>query len=1209
MHLVDIINLAFSVQCDDCFASSFSPITAAWATQGYWMQATIIEYLGGSGLSTIAALLYALAVGAGIVGYTLGSPPRNYLWYFVGPALFHFLLFTTEPAKGVVWQMGVNGNGGPIFGNQAEVWKLAEVGLVNQENILRRGVQVSRAGEPTQMAEVSTVFLTVDALFSDLIQGLVGLLGTKEMMANRAAGADTNIPDVDTFEDFAAADFYRISNSKWGMLENITYASVKDIKMLKSLAIFFGSDCGDTLVKQIDQAKFTAATRARSGQLPESIFKSTGPQDYKQLKEVMAAQGTTISPALKQMFPVTSCAGTVNSLTCFSDLTQSASDYLNDDENEYISCDNYLSYMIEGMRWESGNAYYQLINSAPQTMAPKYVLFNLFYGWGIRRLTNGVPTGRPLNAHDELIKYTPNLILVHILRNMFEFTSVTPDQKFTPADDMINLTQYQQRNISSKTKFVEVYSWALMIPYIQGLVLYFLSIAYPVVCVAMIMPNLYKLPLTWVKFWFWAKSWDLGFAIVMAIDKSVWAMMSNSPKSQTVLGYIGELSDTKYHPITITVSCDNPLPGSPAGRGCPDAIITDTAGIGADPFVDYLMPIFDKAMILSKNLELDLANSYYIYIMAALYFAVPAVTGQLVGSIGSLAGGAMDKFTDVKSAANAGVQSDKNQRLNAYSQLSGQEKSFSTQRNPGGGGADFGGKAFSDNQMKGGANGAGAPLARNGAGNGAGVGAGNGAGGGAGGGPGSNRVAGGGGAAGSGGGAAGGGGVGLGSSFAGALAAGVTNGAIGGRTTGAGLNRSGLPGTTGSPNASSNGQAGQQQDAQAQNAIAGANIGQSVGAAMMPGGAIPGRIAGAAIGAMMGGGVASSTGSQAQPQPSGATGSTSSAPVQGAAPNKLASPLQGNSSSQGAAKPGSTMNSPSSQPAAQSNSQASQANSAKAAPSSSPSRSALLMAAGAAAGSAASSQPTNAQGGMSGLASSAQSAGQTTSASSTSPSRNAILSGGGAAVSGGTTSSQPANVQSSTSGSASTSTSPSRNAILSGGGGATVSGSTSGSASTSTSPTRSALLSGGGGSTGFASSTSSQPSNGQSSAPSSVSATTSPSRAAFLSSGGGSSVSGSSNVSSAPSYAQSTSQNSGSGFSTSETSSGGGVQLSSTSGGNSASGGNVATTAPSRGAFLAGGTSSRSSSGNSRPSSQGQGNLAINIGNKTSPVRSFRNVS
>jgi hypothetical protein len=1198
MHLVDILNLAFSVQCDDCFASSFSPITAAWATQGYWMQATIIEYLGGSGLSTIAALLYALAVGAGIVGYTLGSPPRNYLWYFVGPALFHFLLFTTEPAKGVVWQMGINGNGGPIFGNQAEVWKLAEVGLVNQENILRRGVQVSRAGEPTQMAEVSTVFLTVDALFSDLIQGLVGLLGTKEMMANRAAGADTNIPDVDTFEDFAAADFYRISNSKWGMLENITYASVKDIKMLKSLAVFFGSDCGDTLVKQIDQAKFTAATRARSGQLPESIFKSTGTQDYKQLKEVMAAQGTTISPALKQMFPVTSCGGTVNSLTCFSDLTQDASRYLNDDENQYISCDNYLSYMIEGMRWESGNAYYQLVNSAPQTMAPKYVLFNLFYGWGIRRLTNGVPTGRPLNAHDELIKYTPNLILVHILRNMFEFTSVTPDQKFTPADDMINLTQYQQRNISSKTKFIEVYSWALMIPYIQGLVLYFLSIAYPVVCVAMIMPNLYKLPLTWVKFWFWAKSWDLGFAIVMAIDKSVWAMMSNSPKSQTILGYIAELSDARYHPLTITVSCDNPLPGSPAGRGCPDAIITDTAGIGADPFVDYLMPIFDKAMILSKNLELDLANSYYIYIMAALYFAVPAVTGQLVGSIGSLAGGAMDKFTDVKSAANAGVTSDKNQRLNAYSQLSGQEKSFSTQRNPGGSGADFGGKAFSDNQMKGGANGAGAPLARNGAGNGTGAGAGSGVGGGASGGPGSNRVAGGGGAAGSGGGA-GGGGVGLGSNFAGALAAGVTNGAIGGRTTGAGLNRGGMPATTGSPNA--NGQATQQQDAQAQNAIAGANIGQSVGAAMMPGGAIPGRIAGAAIGAMMGGGAASSIASQAQPQPSGATGSTSSAPVQGVAPNKLASPLQGNSPSQGAAKPGSTMNSPSSQPAAQSNSQASQANSAKAAPSSSPSKSALLMAAGAAAGNAASSQSANAQGGMSGLASSAQSAGQTTSATSTSPSRNTISSGGGGAVvSGGTISSQPANVQGSTSGAATTS--PSRNANLSGSGGAALSSSTPGSVTTS--PTSGALLSGGGGSTGFATSTTSQSSNGQGSAPSSVSATTRSSGAAFLSSGGGASVSGGNTVSSPPSYAQSTSQNSASGFSTSEVGSGGSVPLSSTSAGNSASGGNIAPTAPSRGAVLGASTSNNSSG--SRPSSQGQGKVAVNFGNKTSPVSSSR---
>jgi hypothetical protein len=46
--------------------------------------------------------------------------------------------------------------------------------------------------------------------------------------------------------------------------------------------------------------------------------------------------------------------------------------------------------------------------------------------------------------------------------------------------------------------------------------------------------------------------------------------------------------------------------------------------------------LLDNALLLTGSADLDLANGYYVYIMAALYFAVPAVTGQLV--LGAKAG-------------------------------------------------------------------------------------------------------------------------------------------------------------------------------------------------------------------------------------------------------------------------------------------------------------------------------------------------------------------------------------------------------------------------------------------------------------------------------------------------------------------------------------------------------------------------------------------
>jgi hypothetical protein len=699
MGFVEIVNL-FSAQaastCSDCMGSAFSPIAAAWATQGYWMQATLIEYLKDSGLSTFAALIYVFAVGAGIVGYMLGNPPRNYVWYFFGPAMFHFLLFTTEQTKGVSWQMGINNQGEPIYGDQREVWKLAEAGLVNQEGRLRKGIEVFRDREPSQPIEVAQVFAFVDTLFSDLIQGLVGLVGSKVMMANAGAATNTNIPDVGggaggNFVNLSPDAFYRISNSKWGMLENITGANIKDIKMIKAMAVFMGSDCGDELLRMIDQSKYTTAARARGGSLPASVFHQFGRATQPEYPELRSNLQKTIvhkNDFLRQMFPDVSCGGpNDNSLTCFSDLTlQAKNDMLNNDIAG-ITCENYLAYLIEGMRWEAGNATYQLYNSAPAGLPSRFTLFNLFYGWGIRDGSIDYGTGEitlqgaPIPASGgggkSLETFTPMLMLVHIIKNFFEYTPITPDQKYTPSQDIDEWYRRQQKQISSKTKFLEVYSWALMVPYVQGLALYFLATAYPIVCIAMIMPQLYKLPITWIKYWLWAKSWDLGFAIVMAVEKSVWATMSNSDRSQRTLGYVVEIANT----LPLDITCNGVGVNAGTGRGCAFALVRDAGGVAlGDAYFTDQMRIFDRTLMLSKNLELDLANSYYIYIMAALYFAVPAIAGQLVGSIGGLAGNMLDKFTDVKAAANAGYTSDKNQRLQSWGQLYGQELALSAQR-------------------------------------------------------------------------------------------------------------------------------------------------------------------------------------------------------------------------------------------------------------------------------------------------------------------------------------------------------------------------------------------------------------------------------------------------------------------------------------------------------------------------------------------------
>jgi hypothetical protein len=70
-----------------------------------------------------------------------------------------------------------------------------------------------------------------------------------------------------------------------------------------------------------------------------------------------------------------------------------------------------------------------------------------------------------------------------------------------------------------------IVSYALNIPYYQGILIYFLAVVFPFWSALVLVPGragafLY-LPLAW----FWIKSWDIGFAIVMVLDRLLWNLV------------------------------------------------------------------------------------------------------------------------------------------------------------------------------------------------------------------------------------------------------------------------------------------------------------------------------------------------------------------------------------------------------------------------------------------------------------------------------------------------------------------------------------------------------------------------------------------------------------------------------------------------------------------------------------------------------------
>ncbi|MFM1847336.1 MAG: hypothetical protein RL417_810, partial [Pseudomonadota bacterium] len=165
MWLVDLAQTLLELQASSCMepppwmgdqsdplrATTFSAITAAFATQGYWVQADILDKLLFSDMQLWAPLVYVLAVIGGLVGVAIGSPPRNYMWFFMGPAIYSWLIGTTIDVKGVRWALPCVGDEQVLNAFQQKVWELSEIGLANSVTARRLGVTaagISRNTEP-----------------------------------------------------------------------------------------------------------------------------------------------------------------------------------------------------------------------------------------------------------------------------------------------------------------------------------------------------------------------------------------------------------------------------------------------------------------------------------------------------------------------------------------------------------------------------------------------------------------------------------------------------------------------------------------------------------------------------------------------------------------------------------------------------------------------------------------------------------------------------------------------------------------------------------------------------------------------------------------------------------------------------------------------------------------------------------------------------
>ncbi len=685
-------------------SSAFHSVTAAFTTIGFYAHADLLEYVNGPFMKW-ATLIYLLAAFGGLAAMAFGQPPRNYLWFFFGPAVFHWLIGTTAPTQGVAWMIANE------MQDQSQVWKHSEIGITQSgywkrklvdNSSLRVNVTNDATGGPDAPAVVAMPLLWLDAVVSDTVQQLTKIVGVNNQ--DDQGGGDWNLklespgvlalphpyealperPVSPVCGDTARPPTYTVmSGLKWTYLNNIASAKISSPQARDAFTRFMSNECGDKFNEAVSPELFTAASNSKGDSVPESIMKDSYgtlgnlvsvSDRYDFLKYKLAQQVVPFPRSLRKVlsdatkvsnpeggWPGDDYTGWLESVKWGESSDTNADKLKAVLRSDRIRCDTYLDILIYYLRYQAAEIFVQgFENANPQLgWRAKHSVYGMLYGWDLEpRSGDIVPT-------EDQIRFVQDLIFVHLVRNEMALVPKAYKPKHSSSQLVALHSESYNRTLGSVSKFAEVYTWALMMPYMQGIVLYLLAVAYPMACLFVVIPGWHKIIVTWMSFWVWAKLWDLGFAVVNGLERSIWAMLGNSETAKVINKRV---MDMQEYGGAAWFECVSPNEdwynnGGPCLRPLIDLVSSPASGSSAHtPLVAVADPgafennlaLFDTALSLGANLDYDLANGYYIYIMAALYFAVPAVTGQMVLGAKAGAAGMVDRMASDPAQKGAG---------------------------------------------------------------------------------------------------------------------------------------------------------------------------------------------------------------------------------------------------------------------------------------------------------------------------------------------------------------------------------------------------------------------------------------------------------------------------------------------------------------------------------------------------------------------------
>ena len=270
-------------------------------------------------------------------------------------------------------------------------------------------------------------------------------------------------------------------------------------------------------------------------------------------------------------------------------------------KNTTYSCQQIWLYALQGLRLQAKDNLTQMeeemrinqIQSAP-------LMRQIASATGALPL---VPAGTEDQDAAQLINVLAPISAKFILRNaadhggfagrIQEVAEMTREFKHieAPLEPGVVQTEAARGRANEYAEKTRLMTTASNLPYYQGLLLFFLSVAFPFFAMLLLVPGKHAGFLMWFVLWMWVKSWDVGMAIVMQIDDVLFSMMS-----------------------------------------------VNKADIQGALNVESIQAQFEVAMAALRIQDPSFQMTTYYNIIAACLTAIPIVSSQLI--LGSLSGGA-----------------------------------------------------------------------------------------------------------------------------------------------------------------------------------------------------------------------------------------------------------------------------------------------------------------------------------------------------------------------------------------------------------------------------------------------------------------------------------------------------------------------------------------------------------------------------------------